>query len=612
VRFGRLPPNRDSRILEKPQKEEFMRQVLFILLGVWTVGLASAQTVVTVSANRIPATPNTVGASVTVVYPTQDLVDALGQVPGLVIHNEGGGAFLSPTGFGENGFARLTILVDGIPYNNPDMAPPDLNAIPWQDVEHVEVYSNSVWWGGLGTVINVITKKPAERLSGTLAASVDNRLGHTEYARLNVPSGKNFVLTLEAANNRTVSTQASNSSWSPSAGLSLAWSGNDFSSVLRLDYARELYDLPGSLTQAQFEANPNQAGSYGSLDNTLVENRASLLTRGKAFGGDFDLPLGFFSRRVDAFASTLLTQGSAGFHEEWLVPVGESDYASIQGGLDESESAYLNHSQTTSAAGLGLTWSWAKDAFLVQVTARPQVFTNDGQVRTDLPLSGSLIGNLGIWHAKLTAAQTVREPLLDEEFNLYGSAYFAENPNLEPEQGKLLDASLEADLGNLTLKVAPTYLWLANEITYVTNASFIGQNVNLSGTSTHATWVTSASYKLTSWVHAQASYTFTDARDSSGNALPLVSAHTVRLGLDSAWGGADWSWFSPYDAFGSTASVGSRYLLDAYLQYSFRNGLKLKASVWNLLDDRTPSEVYYNGWYPTEGRTLSFEASWRF
>ncbi len=585
-----------------------------------TGGMLFAQTTVQVDASRIPASPATVGASVTILYPRENLIATLAQVPGLAVRNEGGGAYLSPSDFGENGFERLTILVDGVPYNNPDMAPPDLSVLPWQDVERVEVYSNAVWWGGLGTVINIIMKPAVERLSGTFSAQVNNRLGHQEYARVNVPFGADKTtspspgsISLEASNQQTVSAQASNNSWTPSAGFGINWKTADFSSRVHYSYSRKLFDLPGSLTSAQFSANPNQAGSYGGPDNVLVENRLTSLTRGLAFGGRFDLPLGIFSRQIYSVlvsGPTLLTQGSAGLHERWTLPLTADDYVAFQVGFDETQSAYQGHTQTTSAGGGQVTWSLHRDRIVLQATARPQLFTNDGAILPDVPISASIVWNTPWSKVFLTAAHTVRDPVLDEQFNLYGSAWFTENPQLLPETGTLYDAGFVVFGGRLphwSLEVDPTYLRLDNEIAY--NGT---ENVNLPGTSTHAIVVVKASATLTSWLKSSASYTFTDARDASGAELPLISAHTVALALESPWAGVEGTWFSPYTAMGSAVTVSARTALNAWAAVPLRGGWILTAKAQNLLNDRTPSEVYYGGWYPTEAATYSLGFSWNF
>src|SRR5579872_6708456 len=46
---------------------------------------------------------------------------------------------LGMRGFGMNASSNTLLLINGIPVTNPDMAPPDLNAIPVQEIESIEI-----------------------------------------------------------------------------------------------------------------------------------------------------------------------------------------------------------------------------------------------------------------------------------------------------------------------------------------------------------------------------------------------------------------------------------------------------------------------------------------
>lgn len=66
-------------------------------------------------------------------------------------------------GFGVNASSNTLVLLNGIPLTNPDLAPPDLNAIPLRDIELIEVVagSESVLYGdqAVGGYINIITRE---------------------------------------------------------------------------------------------------------------------------------------------------------------------------------------------------------------------------------------------------------------------------------------------------------------------------------------------------------------------------------------------------------------------------------------------------------------------
>lgn len=74
----------------------------------------------------------------------------------------GSQVLLSMRGFGANASSNTLFIVNGIPLTNPDMAPPDLNTIPIDEIELVEVIagSESVLYGdqAVGGTVNVVTR----------------------------------------------------------------------------------------------------------------------------------------------------------------------------------------------------------------------------------------------------------------------------------------------------------------------------------------------------------------------------------------------------------------------------------------------------------------------
>ncbi len=74
----------------------------------------------------------------------------------------GNQASMSLRGFGANASSNTLLLINGIPITNPDMAPPNLNIIPLNDIESVEVIagSESVLYGdqAVGGIINILSR----------------------------------------------------------------------------------------------------------------------------------------------------------------------------------------------------------------------------------------------------------------------------------------------------------------------------------------------------------------------------------------------------------------------------------------------------------------------
>ena len=67
-------------------------------------------------------------------------------------------------GFSSNASSNSLIVVNGFRLINPDLAAPDLNSIPVQDIQRIEIIPGSacVLYGdqAVGGVVNIITKQP--------------------------------------------------------------------------------------------------------------------------------------------------------------------------------------------------------------------------------------------------------------------------------------------------------------------------------------------------------------------------------------------------------------------------------------------------------------------
>jgi iron complex outermembrane receptor protein len=94
------------------------------------------------------------------------LSQALQSLGSVQLHDttgNGSQVLLSMRGFGANASSNTLLLVNGIPMTYPDLAPPNLNAVPLHDIEAIEIISGteSVAYGdqAVGGVINIITRQ---------------------------------------------------------------------------------------------------------------------------------------------------------------------------------------------------------------------------------------------------------------------------------------------------------------------------------------------------------------------------------------------------------------------------------------------------------------------
>lgn len=99
--------------------------------------------------------------------------DVLRTLPGLQLQDLNGTGtqeVVSLRGFGDNAAQNSLILIDGVPLANPDMGTPELNAIPLEAIERIEVIQGSqgVLYGNqaVGGVVNIITRTPEQTSAG--------------------------------------------------------------------------------------------------------------------------------------------------------------------------------------------------------------------------------------------------------------------------------------------------------------------------------------------------------------------------------------------------------------------------------------------------------------
>ena len=120
---------------------------------------------VVVEASRLGKTPNEIPAAVQVVTRAEiarsgarDAVDLLAKKSATLDFAHLGGANpalaqLAPRGYGENGFGRLLVVVDGERLNSPDMTPPNFGQVSLGAIDRVEILqgSQNVLHGDVGS-----------------------------------------------------------------------------------------------------------------------------------------------------------------------------------------------------------------------------------------------------------------------------------------------------------------------------------------------------------------------------------------------------------------------------------------------------------------------------
>jgi iron complex outermembrane receptor protein len=185
-------------------------------------------------------------------------------------------------GFGTNGSQNQVIMVDGVRLNENELAGPVLSTIPIDTVERIEITrgGSSVLYGegATGGVINIVTRRGAERgLHGSARAEA-GRFGHRA-GSLSVSQGwEQLALDATLARQESDGYRA-NSGFEQSnfsAGAQWSYQGGRFG--VRVERASQDMRFPGPLTMDKFRANPRQAETlddFGSLDTRRCSHQPS-------------------------------------------------------------------------------------------------------------------------------------------------------------------------------------------------------------------------------------------------------------------------------------------------------------------------------------------------
>ena len=232
-------------------------------------------------------------------------------VPGRQDSYGGGDYTLDLRGFGITADSNQVVVLDGVRLNEADLGGTRLAGIPIDAVERIEVLrgSGSVLYGegATGGVIVITTKAgngSARRNSATLYGAVGSNALRELRANATVASG-GFSLDLHGQRRETDNHRDNFRSETDGAGLSAQWSNDTLRLGVR--HARDALDtgLPGSLTAAQYAANPRQTDLSNMNDRASIRNERSGVF-GEAMLGSWQLGLdaGWRQKSLDTVQPT--------------------------------------------------------------------------------------------------------------------------------------------------------------------------------------------------------------------------------------------------------------------------------------------------------------------
>jgi len=623
------------------------------LLAVLSTALF-AETEIIVTASRVEEDARSTPAYVRVISEEEirrgdTVLDALRSLPDISIKESSpGNEYISMGGFGANGFARTLVLIDGRPINRPDMAGINWRTIPLDRVERIEVVKGALssQYGdqAVAGAVNIIMKEP-DGLDIWIRSRIGINLSNSQSVGAGWGNETTFVESgVSREDLRPTRDRSDSTTWTTflNSGGRLGAVELDFDG----QFTDTLFELPGSISKSQFEDDPDLAVNTADDGHQRVYETA-LSTRVGI--GEYDVSLPISWRRTDSrwnspswgpgfnFSDAVLDTIQGGVQIERSFISGRGLGVTSVIGIDTSYSAInvktysererINQGSDETvnrieAAPWLRTQFYLGEQWVIDAGGRLSYMkVSDGSTDKDYFPAVFDIGSSWLpdesWAISLRYGRVFRYPLLDEQI-LYYSSPTSFNSALEPEYGHQINVSVEYGAGQIALDLSPYFLFMNDEIVFDLG---LFENRNI-GRTYHYGFSAGGSWNRRI-IGLSIAYSLDRAQfvDTS-KLVPLVPQHTIngRLSInpvDTLEISTDARYSSGFYAGGddsnSESQVPGRFVWDARVEGTPIDGLTFYSEVGNILDDRNPTMAYAGGaWYPSEGRTVTFGADWRY
>ncbi len=616
---------------------------------------------------RIPANVTVITAEDIDKRGAHSVGDLLEGLEGITFRSSSGNpsqASIDLRGFGDYGFARTLVMLDGRRLNRPDMMSVNWLQIPLKNIERIEVIrgAGSVLYGdaAIAGLINVITKR-GEGKPDVAASVIGGSYGlHDEGIVFSGSSGRiSYSLIGE---NQGMSGYRDRSEFdSTSAAVNLDFDASDFVSLSGgVSCNRTDYEMPGYLSREEMEEDRRQAGNpdddalndyvnadfhirsilgdWGELDvafmygNKEIEsNFASWLTYAEWTIDTLGIsPKYTMERKILGWDNKVIA--GLDYYDEGLDRDGFADRKkSIKTGnaeLEKKSIGYYLRDEFNIFQNLILSAGYRTERSMVkgQHTSRATMtidFNEEKLHKGEAYEAGLtyLFGRKSRAFAKY--AKVYRYPLLDEQASYQGWAplFLAD---LEAEEGKSTEVGVDfRPSENLTVGVTLYNIEMDDEIAY-NPATY--RNENLDDTRHRGAEFT-FSYLFDDCITVFGNATFQDAEfrkgENSGNEIPLVPRNMASGGVEIYFPGGFLvrpevryvgSSYLGGDGDNSSKKLGSYTLWDLFLHYRHElDTCELTAffGIENITDEKY-STLGYEGiagftpdsYYPQPGMTV--------
>lgn len=565
-------------------------------------------------------------------------------VPGRLDFYGGGDYALDLRGFGTTAASNQVVIVDGMKMNEADLGGTRLAGIPIDSVERIEVIrgSGAVLYGegATGGVIVITTKagRGIARKSSAEIYTAAGSLGLREARASGTIVSGGFSVDL-AANKRQADNHRDNFKSDVDGGSVTGQWSNEW---LRLG-ARHARDelqtgLPGSLSAAQYAANPQQASTPQDSAN-IKNSRQGVFA--EAMLGEWQLAMDAGSRtkslvshsvwgkyQYDIEANTLAwraknDQKSGANSNSLVFGLDQGDWTRSVAGTPVAVSKQRNQGfylkdDFIFAGGTRLSAGWRTDdiqkdisGVVARLDRRPEAW--ELGLLDPVATGVSLYGRVG---------QSYRLANVDE----FG--YTKPGVLLSPQTSRDTELGTRLSRGAAKLDIRWYRSDLTDEIAYDGNATGpgVGANVNLDPTRRQGLEL-EGRYALNSAVNLRLNSAVRQARFVSGayagNNVPLVPARTLALRAD--WspalghrvdGGVNWVSAQNPD-FSNLCTMPAYTTMDLRYGYQFRNA-EFALGLNNLSDSKYYTQAFgctagvTTSIYPEAGRTVTASVRVRF
>ena len=221
-----------------------------------------------------------------------DAIMKLLGVPGRIDLYGGGDYSLDLRGFGTTADSNQVVIVDGIRINEADLGGTRLAGIAIDSVERIEVIrgSSAVLYGegATGGAIVITTKagRGTARQNQADVYAAAGSFGLREARARGTLAAGNFSFDAAANKRDTDNDRANFRSKTDGASVTGQWSNDWLRAGARYAYDHLDTGLPGSLTAAQYEADPHQTNT--PLDSASIRNNRSSVF-GEALVGEWQI-----------------------------------------------------------------------------------------------------------------------------------------------------------------------------------------------------------------------------------------------------------------------------------------------------------------------------------